>query len=121
MVIVKTAAGEIELERDTTSMIGMEGISDGVVVVKDKGGEEEVGIDESREGVVVVGVVIIIGAIVVVGGDRETVEAHTWIVSGLSSMIACRTTSVLMAWPTTFETQTVLPASTTVQVTVITR
>ena len=57
VVIVETAAGEIELEGDTTSMIGKEWISDGVVVVEDKRDGEEVRVDESREEVVVVGVV----------------------------------------------------------------
>ena len=57
MVIVETAAGEIELEGDTTSMMGKEWISDGVVVVEDKRDGEEVRVDESREEVVVVGVV----------------------------------------------------------------
>lgn len=57
MVIVETAVGEIELEGDTTSMIGKEWISDGVVVVEDKRDGEEVRVDESREEVVVVGVV----------------------------------------------------------------
>ena len=57
MVIVETAAGEIELEGDTTSMIGKEWISDGVVVVEDKRDGAEVRVDESREEGVVVGVV----------------------------------------------------------------
>ena len=61
MVIVETAAGEIELEGDTTSMMGKEWISDGVVVVEDKRDGEEVRVDESREEVVVMGVRVVVG------------------------------------------------------------